>query len=194
MANPPFQRPNQFQNNRSQGNFQNQPQINEAIRSPNVRLISSSGEQLGIVPTREALDQAKAEGLDLVVIGMQQPPVAKIIDYGKYKFEKEKEDKERKKKSKAQSVFKELKLSARIDEHDLKIKEKWICKWLEEGSKVRVVVQMKGREMQHPELARKVLQSVLVATNEFGKSDQVPAIRQEGRTFNIQLAPHLPKK
>jgi translation initiation factor IF-3 len=193
--NPLPPRPNnQYPQNRfSQGNA-NQPLVNEAIRSPNVRLISSTGEQLGIVPTREALEKARSEGLDLVVIGVQQPPVAKIMDYGKFKFEKEKEEKEKKKRSKSQSVFKELKLSSRIDEHDLQIKEKWICKWLEEGSKVRVVVQMKGREMQHPELARKLLQSVLAATIEHGKPDQTPPIKQEGRMFSLQLAPIQLKK
>lgn len=167
----------------------NAPMVNEAIRSPQVRLISSSGEQLGIVSTREALDKARAEDLDLVVIGMQTPPVAKIMDYGKYKFEKEKEEKEKKKKSKSQSTMKELKMSCRIDEHDLHIKEKWICKWLEEGHKVRVLVQMKGREMQHPELARKLLQIILQGTAELGKPDQTPPIKQEGKMFSLQLAP-----
>ncbi len=188
--NSPISRPQQL--NRQQSG--QQVIMNEAIRSQSVRLISSSGEQLGIVPTREALDKARSENLDLVVIGMQQPPVAKIMDYGKFKFEKEKEEKEKKKKSKAQSIFKELKLSQRIDEHDLQIKEKWICKWLEEGSKVRVIVQMKGRETQHPDLARKLLQSVLKATEEFGKPDQTPAIKQEGRVFSLQLAPNIAKK
>lgn len=182
---------------RPQGPNRQQPNqqviMNEAIRSQSVRLISSSGEQLGIVPTREALEKARSENLDLVVIGMQQPPVAKIMDYGKFKFEKEKEEKEKKRKSKAQSVFKELKLSQRIDGHDLQIKEKWICKWLEEGNKVRVIVQLKGRETQHPELARQLLQSVLKATAEFGKPDQLPPIKQEGRVFSIQLAPNAPK-
>jgi translation initiation factor IF-3 len=183
----------------NQGNFQqkqsaNQVFINEAIRSPKVRLISSTGEQLGIVSTRDALDQAKQEDLDLVVISMQNPPVAKIMDYGKYKFEKEKEEKEKKKKSKSQSVLKELKMSPRIDEHDLQVKERWICKWLEEGNKAKVVVQLKGRELQHPELARKLLSRILEVTAEFGKSENQPAIRQEGKTFNIQLSPLNPKK
>lgn len=172
----------------------NQPMVNDAIRAPQVRLISSTGEQLGIVSTRDALDKARSEDLDLVVIGQQSPPVAKIMDYGKYKFEKEKEEKERKKKSKAQSVFKEIKMSARIDGHDVQVKLKWILKWLEEGNKVRVVVQMRGREMQHPEIARKLLQNILEATAEFGKPDQTPAIKQEGKMFALQLAPTNPPK
>ncbi len=184
--NPRFIPPNRQQN-------PNQPIMNEAIRSPNVRLIGSAGEQLGVVGTREALERALSEGLDLVVISMQQPPVAKIMDYGKFRFEKEKEEKEKKKKSKSQSVFKELKFSPRIDEHDLHIKIKWMIKWLEEGHKVRALVQMKGRETQHPELARQLLQTVLQTTAEVGKPDQVPPIKQEGRIMSLQLAP-IPKK
>jgi len=196
---PPFQGSpagSRFPQANRSPNASSGPFVNEAIRSPQVRLISSSGEQLGIVSTREALDKARAEDLDLVVIGMQTPPVAKIMDYGKFKFEKEKEEKERKKKSKSQSSVKELKLSCRIDEHDLQIKEKWVVKWLEEGSKVRVVVQLKGREIQHPELARQLLQKILQVTAEVGKPDQTPAIKQESaRMFSLQVAPNqLPVK
>ncbi|MDX1919821.1 MAG: translation initiation factor IF-3 [Candidatus Caenarcaniphilales bacterium] len=188
---PPILRPPGGPHNQAPRNLNpNQPLVNEAIRTPQVRLISSSGEQLGIVATRDAMDKARSEDLDLVVIGMQQsPPVAKIMDFGKYKFEKEKEEKERKKKSKAQSVFKEIKMSARIDDHDIQVKLKWVLKWLEEGNKVRVVVQMRGREMQHPEIPRKLLQGILEATAEVGKPDQMPPIKQEGKMFSLQLAP-----
>ena len=178
----------------NQAALASQSLLNEGIRAKEVRLISSTGEQLGIISTREALDRAKAENLDLVVIGVQTPPVAKIMDYGKFKFEKEKEEKEKKKKSKSQSLMKELKLTARIDIHDLQIKEKQACGWLEEGCKVRVVVKLKGRELQHPENARKLLQHVLGATVDFGKPDQTPPIKQEGQMFSLQLAPLNAKK
>ncbi|MDJ0625026.1 MAG: translation initiation factor IF-3 [Candidatus Caenarcaniphilales bacterium] len=170
-------------------NNPNQPLMNEAIKAPQVRLIGSDGQQHGIISTRDAIQQARNEDLDLVVIGMQNPPVAKIMDYGKYKFEKEKEEKEKKKKSKAQSVFKEVKMSARIDEHDKLVKQKWIQRWLEEGNKVRVVVQMRGREMQHPEIPRNILKGFLENLAEIGKPDQAPAIKQEGRMFSLHLAP-----
>ncbi len=178
----------------NQAALASQSLLNEGIRAKEVRLISSTGEQLGIIATREALDRAKAEDLDLVVIGVQTPPVAKIMDYGKFKFEKEKEEKEKKKKSKSQSLMKELKLTARIDIHDLQIKEKQACGWLEEGCKVRIVVKLKGRELQHPENARKLLQHVLEATVDFGKPDQTPPIKQEGQMFSLQLAPINAKK
>jgi translation initiation factor IF-3 len=184
-------RPPQFGQGPANPRNPNQPLINEAIRTPQVRLISSSGEQLGVVNTREALEQARSEDLDLVVIGVQQnPPVAKIMDYGKFRFEKEKEEKEKKKKSKAQSVFKEVTMSARIDEHDVMVKLKWVTRWLEEGNKVRITVKMRGREMQHPEIPRKLLQKILEAVGEVGKPDQTPPIKQEGKMFSLQLAPN----
>ncbi|MDX1917930.1 MAG: translation initiation factor IF-3 [Candidatus Caenarcaniphilales bacterium] len=170
-------------------NRRERPNINEAIRTPNVRLISSSGEQLGILPTHQALQKAREEGLDLVVIGTQTPPVAKIMNYGKYKFEQEKQEKENKKRSKLQSVMKEVKLSPRIDEHDLMVKEKKVWEWLAEGHKVRIVAMLRGREMQHPELARQLLEKILANAAEYGKPDRLPAIRQEGKFFNLQLNP-----
>ncbi|MFN5539143.1 MAG: translation initiation factor IF-3 [Candidatus Melainabacteria bacterium] len=184
--------PNQGQHNSQGSNQQQQVIMNEGIRSPQVRAISSTGEQLGILSTREALDLAYSESLDLVVISMQNPPVAKIMDYGKFKFEKEKEEKDKKKKSKLQSVFKELKISSRIDPHDLQVKIKWMSKWLEEGSKVRIVLPLKGRETQFPELARDVLRTVMDALTEVGKPDLSPPIRQEGRMFSLQLSPITP--
>ena len=149
--------------------------INENIRSAQVRLISSSGEQVGVIDTKEALRQAEEENLDLVLISTNQEiPVAKIINYGKFKFEKEKQEKEKKKKSKQQASYKELKIRPRIEKHDLEIREKWIKKWLEEGSKVKVIAILRGREIQHPKLAQQVLKGVIESVAEFGKPDQDP--------------------
>ncbi len=172
---------------------QDRPPINDYIKAPQLRLISSSGEQLGIVDTPEALRMALEENLDLVVIGFQDPPVAKILNYGKYKFEKEKQDRENKKKTKQQSVLKEIKMSVRIDDHDLNVKVKSISGWLDEGCKVRVAVQMRGREAQHPEIGKSILHRIIELCAPSGKPDKLPAIREEGRFFTINLTPLLKK-
>jgi len=165
--------------------------INENIRNAKVRLISSSGEQVGVIDTKDALKMAREENLDLVLINTsQEVPVAKIIDYGKFKFEKDKQEKEKKKKSKQQALYKELKIRPRIEKHDLEIREKWIKKWLEEGNKVRVVAILRGREIQHPKLAQQVLQGVINSVEEFGKPDQDPPIVREGKIFSLNLVPN----
>ncbi len=188
---PPYQsnRPNQF-NQQQQNKNRNDFLMNERIRFPELRVISSTGEQLGIMKTYEALRLAKDEDLDLVVISPnQKPPIAKILDYGKYKFEKEKHEKEQKKKTKNQNALKELKLTPRIDPHDLEVKIRKINEWLEEGNKVRIVIAMRGREIQHTEISIELLQNILKETSEHGKSDRTPAIKQEGKSFSIQLVP-----
>ena len=168
----------------------NKVPMNENIRDREVRLLSATGEQLGIVQTRTALEMAEEQGLDLVVIGANQsPPVAKIMDYGKYKFEQEKQEKENRKKSKTQSVYKQVKLSSRIDPHDLTVKIKKMEEWILDGDRVQIVVQMKGREVQHPELAVELLTRILELVTPFAKSERTPPIKSEGRTFSLHLIP-----
>ena len=120
--------------------------VNEEIREKEVRLISSEGEQLGVVPTRKALEMAAEQSLDLVEISPNSKPVVcKILDYGKFKFEKGKKEKEAKKKQKV-IVVKEIKLKPRIDTHDLQIKIKHAHEFIAEGNKVKVNVVLSGRE------------------------------------------------
>ena len=127
--------------------------MNEKIRSKEVRLIDSTGENRGIVPTSEALSMAKDEELDLIIISPnQEPPVAKILDYGKYRYENEKRLKEAKKKQHSIEI-KEVKVRYKIDTHDYQVRIKNIQKFISQGNKVKVVVMLRGREMQHSQLA-----------------------------------------
>ena len=127
--------------------------MNEKIRSKEVRLIGKDGENIGIIETSKALKMAYAEDLDLVVISPNQaPPVAKILNYGKYKYELEKKAKEAKKKQHTVEV-KEVKIRYKIDTHDYMVRIKSIKKFIAQGNKVKVVVMLRGREMQHASLA-----------------------------------------
>jgi len=127
--------------------------MNERIRSREVRLIDDQGENHGVVSTLDALKMAQAVDLDLVVISPnQEPPVAKIMDYGKYKYELEKKAKEAKKKQHTVEI-KEIKIRYKIDTHDYEVRIKNIKKFIAQGNKVKIVVMLRGREMQHSHLA-----------------------------------------
>lgn len=131
--------------------------INEEIRDKEVRLIDENGQQLGVVSSREALSMAVEKNLDLVKIAPQsKPPVCKIMNYGKYRFDQIKREKEAKKKQKTMEV-KEVRLSPNIDDHDLNTKLKNAAKFLEKGDKVKVSVRFRGREMTHTDIGREVL-------------------------------------
>jgi len=183
-------------NRGSQNRFQrpdpNREIINERIQSKEVRLIGAQGEQFGVLSTEEALKKAREKGLDLVlIVPTQKPPVAKIINYSKYRFEQEKQRKENKKKNKAQSNFKEIKLSLRIETHDFQVKEKKVLEWLGNGSKVRVVVEMRGRELQHKGRAEDILRKILDKATELqiAKPDFQPPFKREGRSVAMVLVP-----
>ena len=125
---------------------------NEQIVLPEVRLVGANGEQLGIMSSAKALEVAEAEGLDLVLIApAAKPPVCKVMDYSKFKFDEMKKLKEQKKAQKVAET-KEMRLSMNIDDHDLEIKAKQVCKFLAEGSKVKVSIRMKGRIQARPQL------------------------------------------
>lgn len=127
--------------------------MNEYIRSREVRLIDEKGENHGVVPTSKALKMAQAVDLDLVLISpTQNPPVAKILDYGKYKYEQSKKAKEAKKKQKTIEI-KEVKMRYKIDVHDYEVRIKSARKFISQGNKVKVVIMLRGREMQHSNLA-----------------------------------------
>ena len=135
--------------------------INEGIRVREVRLIDADGNQKGIVPTFEALQMAREPGADLVEIAPQaQPPVCKILDYGKYKFELEKKSREAKKHQK-QIRIKEIRMQPKIDDHDLEFKTRHVREFLDEGNKVKVTVRFRGRELAHTELGKDVLDKIL---------------------------------
>jgi translation initiation factor IF-3 len=161
--------------------------INERIQVREVRLIDSSGVQMGILPTAEALRQARDAGLDLVEVSPNsQPPVCKILDYGRYKFEQEKKLKESKKKQKSFRL-KEIRMQPKIHVHDLQFKTRRIRQMLDEGNKVKVTIRFKGRELAHTELGRAVLERILEALGDGFNVDRKPAM--EGRLMSMFLSP-----
>jgi translation initiation factor IF-3 len=161
--------------------------INEEIRDKEVRLIASSGEQLGIVSTKEALSKAYDDGMDLVMIAPNsKPPVCKIMDYSKYRFDQMKKEKEARKKQKVMEV-KEARLSPNIGDHDFQVRLKNACKWLEDGNKVKVSIRFRGREVTHQSLGTDVLDKFAQGVSEVGVVDKKP--KMEGRYMVMFLAP-----
>lgn len=162
--------------------------INEKIRAKEVRLIDSNGENCGIVSTIKALKMAEEAELDLVVISPNQaPPVAKILNYGKYKYELEKKAKEVKKKQKTIEI-KEIKVRYKIDTHDYEVRLKNIRKFIAQGNKVKIVVMLRGREMQHSRLAVELAERFLTDLAE----DKVVVEKKpmiEGRNVTAWIAP-----
>ena len=162
-------------------------EINEDIRDKEIRLIGDDGSQLGIMSSRDAQALANEKKLDLVKIAPQaNPPVCKIMDYGKYRYEQQKRDKEAKKKQKVTNV-KEVRLSLNIEDHDLNTKAKNAMKFLKDGDKVKVSLRLKGREMGHPELAKEVIERFGQVIDEFGVMDSVPKL--EGRSMTVIFSP-----
>ena len=161
--------------------------INERIRVPQVRLIDTTGEQIGIVPTREALRMALEKGFDLVEISpTAKPPVCKIMDYGKYKYELNKKAKSAKKKQHIIQM-KEMRLRPKIEEHDYQFKLKHIREFLEKGNKVKVFVEFRGREMAHQELGHKIIQRLEEDLKDLGIIEQ--KAKMEGRNLSLTFMP-----
>lgn len=161
--------------------------MNGAIRALQVRCIDPDGEQLGVLDTREAISKAEDFGLDLVEVQPNvDPPVCKILDYGKYKYEAQKRANEARKKQKIIEV-KEIKLRPNIDEHDYQVKMRNVVKFLSGGDKVKVTLRFRGREMAHPELGANVLTRVREETEEIAKIEAMP--KMEGRQMIMVLAP-----
>ena len=161
-------------------------QINEEIRDKEVRVISNSGEQLGIMSAADALKLAEQSNFDLVKIAPQaKPPVCKIMDYGKYRFEQAKREKEAKKNQKIVEI-KEIRLSLNIDTHDFETKVGHAAKFLKAGNKVKVSIRFRGREMAHPEHGLVTMQKFAEACEEFGVVEK-PA-KLEGRSMLMFLA------
>ncbi|SDF23598.1 translation initiation factor IF-3 [Sporolituus thermophilus] len=161
--------------------------INEEIRAREVRVISSTGEQLGIMPLRDALRLAGEQQLDLVEVAPQaKPPVCRIMDFGKFKYEQQKRDKEAKKKQKIITV-KEVKIRPNIEDHDFNVKIKHAQRFLEDGDKVKVTIMFRGRELSHPELGKQVLMKMANELKNIATVEREPKL--EGKNMIMILAP-----
>ena len=161
--------------------------MNGAIRAPQVRCIDPDGEQLGILDTRDAINKAEDFGLDLVEVQPNVvPPVCKILDYGKFKYEAQKRANDARKKQKIIEV-KEIKLRPNIDEHDYQVKMRAVVKFLNAGDKVKVTLRFRGREMAHQTLGANVLARVREEMDELAKVEAHP--KMEGRQMIMVLAP-----
>ncbi|MEQ9558871.1 MAG: translation initiation factor IF-3, partial [Rhodospirillales bacterium] len=163
------------------------PRINEDIDVAQVRLVDADGEMVGVISTKEAIEMAGEVGLDLVEVSPNaDPPVCKILDYGKFKYEAQKKANEARKKQKVIEV-KEIKMRPGIDEHDYQTKMKAVRKFLDNGDKVKMTIRFRGREMAHQDLGMKVLDRVRVEVDELAKVEQFP--RTEGRLMTMVIAP-----
>lgn len=161
--------------------------VNDQIRARQVRLIGSDGQQQGIVDTRDAIRIARDEELDLVLVGESaQPPVARLMDYGKYRYELQQEQKEARKRSRQQEM-KAIKFRVKIEEHDYNTKVNHVRRFLKAGHKVRVVIMFRGRERTHPELGQEILNRVAKDVSELAAVDQPPTLA--GMDMNMTLRP-----
>lgn len=163
------------------------PRVNEEIRVPQVRLIDQNGEMQGVMSTREALQRAFSVGMDLAEISPNaDPPVAKILDYGKFKYEQQKKKNEAKKKQKVIEI-KEVKVRPNIDENDYQVKMRAMKSFIEEGDKVKVTLRFRGREMAHQDIGIKVLERIRNELETQTKVEQMP--RLENRQMVMVLSP-----
>jgi translation initiation factor IF-3 len=161
--------------------------MNERIRAREVRVIGADGEQLGIMTPQDATRKAREQALDLVEISATaQPPVCRIMDYGKFLYEQEKKERAAKKNQK-QIVLKEVKFSVNVDEHDYVTKRNHVLRFLGEGDKVKASLRFRGREMAHQNLGRKVLERLVTEVGDKGIVEFRP--RMEGNTVHVILAP-----
>ena len=162
-------------------------QINEQIRDKELRVIDSDGTQLGIMSLRQAMEIAEQKNLDLVKIAPQaNPPVCKIIDYGKFRFEQAKREKEARRNQRVVEI-KEVRLSLNIDTHDFETKRNHAMRFISEGNKVKASIRFRGREMGHPELGQEIMSRFAEAMSEVANVEK-PA-KLEGRTMLMFLAP-----
>ncbi len=164
-----------------------QTQVNEKIRAKELRVIGQNGDQIGVKSKNEALEMADRLGLDVVIVAPNaKPPVARIMDYGKYKFEQQKKEKEMKKKQKVINV-KEIRLSPTIEDHDFNTKLKNGRKFLTKGDKVKVSIRFRGRAITHKEIGQRVLEKYAEACKDLATIEQKP--KMEGRQMFLMLAP-----
>jgi translation initiation factor IF-3 len=163
------------------------PRVNDEIRAPQVRLIDQDGEMQGVMTAREAMQRAFSVGLDLVEISPNaDPPVCKILDFGKFKYEQQKKKNEAKKKQKVIEI-KEIKVRPNIDENDYQVKMRAMKSFIEEGDKVKVTLRFRGREMAHQEIGVRVLERIKNEMDPVSKVEQMP--RMENRQMVMVLTP-----
>ena len=161
--------------------------INEEIKAKEVRVVGVDGEAIGIMSSDDALKLAYDKGYDLVLMAPQaQPPVCRIMDYGKYRFERDTKEKEAKKKQQVIEL-KEIQLSCRIDTHDFETKARHAQKFLESGNKVRVVMRFKGREMSHMAIGQEIMKKFEESCAPFGSVDKAPVL--DGRLLSMVISP-----
>ena len=161
--------------------------INEDIRLKEVRVVTDAGEQLGVMSSDVALEKAYSMGIDLVLIAPSAtPPVCRIMDYGKYRYDRDKREKEAKKKQQVVNV-KEVQLSCTIDTHDFNTKAKNAIRFLQNGDKVRVVLLFKGREMAHTDVGLELIKRFIDTCSEYGAADKAPVL--DGRRMNVTISP-----
>lgn len=166
--------------------------VNNRIRAPQVRLIDEEGGQLGIVTLREALTLAEQRGLDLMEVAPNAvPPVCRIVDYGKFRYEQTKKDREARKNQK-QAELKEVRLKPKTDDHDLEVKSKQARKFLLGGDKVKFTVRFRGREIFHPDIGREMLEQMAEDLRDVATVEQKPLM--EGRALSLLLAPNAKAK
>ena len=163
------------------------PRVNGRIRAPEIRLIGAEGENLGVVPPQRAMALAEEAGLDLVEISPNaEPPVCKIMDFGKYKYETQKREAEARKNQKIIEI-KEIKFRPGTDTHDYDVKMRSVMKFLDEGDKVKITLRFRGREMAHQQLGLELLHRVADDVKEVAKIENMP--RLEGRQMVMMIAP-----
>ena len=163
------------------------PRVNEEIRVDSIRLIDHEGNQIGVVPIARGLEMADQVGLDLVEVAPEaDPPVCKILDYGKYKFVAQKKKAEARKKQKVVEI-KEIKMRPSIDTHDYEVKMRNIVKFLEDGDKVKITLRFRGRELAHQDIAYRLLERVRTEIDAISKIESSP--RMEGRQMVMVVAP-----
>ncbi|MDQ4065056.1 MAG: translation initiation factor IF-3 [Actinomycetota bacterium] len=161
--------------------------VNDRIRSEKVRVVAADGSQVGILDTQEALKLAEDADLDLVEVAPQaDPPVARIMDYGKYKYEQAVKQKEARKKQ-SQIVVKEMKMRPKIDRHDYETKKGHVVRFLRQGAKVKITIMFRGREMSHMELGRKLLDKLATDVTDIAKVEVPPKV--DGRNMTMVLNP-----
>ncbi|AVX21236.1 MAG: translation initiation factor IF-3 [Bacillota bacterium] len=161
--------------------------INEEIRVKEVRVVDENGEQLGIMPIKDALRIAAERNLDLVEVApTAKPPVCRIMDYGKYRYEQSKREKEARKKQKVISV-KEIKLRPSIEQHDFEVKANHVLRFLKDGDKVKATIMFRGREITHPELGQQLLERLADYVRDYAVVERAPKV--EGRNMIMILAP-----
>ena len=173
--------------NEDKGNASNGPRVNEKISSLKVRLVDETGEMVGVLSQKEALERAYRAGLDLVEVSPNaDPPVCKILDYGKYKFEEQKRRAEMRKKQKVIEI-KEVQLRPGIDKHDFEVKMRSARKFIDDGDKLKVTLRFRGRELSHQELGIDVLNRVKETLQDIAKVEHDPKF--EGKRVIMILAP-----